>query len=295
MKQDVIRLNESLEFIESNLFSQIELSALAKRAYMSEYNFHRMFTYLTGYTFAEYLRNRRLSSTLDLLKEDISIDEIADKCGYANRSSFNRAFTRFHGITPSQARNNNIELKYFPPISVNLSISGGQLLEYRLVDLPSFSVVGVENHYLINEELFENTGQQWAKLLQSGEINQLVEKFHSGKSIFGQNRLPYLGIGNLHESSAGYLNYFSGCISEKDSSNYIYGEVLKQEYAVFSSEHYDPTCAKNVSKTYEKLQKRIFTEWFPYTTKKKRNAPELETYVYVNGKVYLEIWIPIEK
>lgn len=37
---------------------------------------------------------------------DITIAEVAEKCGYTQVPNFTRAFTRFYGITPSEVKGN---------------------------------------------------------------------------------------------------------------------------------------------------------------------------------------------
>lgn len=92
MSQDLERFSATLAYIENHLFEDISLKQLAKQALLSEYTFHRFFTYLTGFSFSNYLRNRRLSEVVELLRRNTPIDEVSELCGYANRSAFNRAF-----------------------------------------------------------------------------------------------------------------------------------------------------------------------------------------------------------
>jgi AraC-like DNA-binding protein len=35
---------------------------------------------------------------------DMTIAEVTDRCGYAQVANFTRAFTRFYGMTPTEAR-----------------------------------------------------------------------------------------------------------------------------------------------------------------------------------------------
>nr|WP_205739216.1 helix-turn-helix transcriptional regulator [Halocella sp. SP3-1] len=49
-------------------------------------------------------------------------------------SSFTRAFKRFHGIIPSEARNNDRSLKAFPAMTFQLSIKGGKSMNYQIVE-----------------------------------------------------------------------------------------------------------------------------------------------------------------
>ena len=60
---------------------------------------------MTGYGIGEYIRNRRLYQTaVDLKETDDKVIDIASRYGYETPESFTKAFSRFHGATPSQVR-----------------------------------------------------------------------------------------------------------------------------------------------------------------------------------------------
>lgn len=74
---------------------------------------------LCGFTITEYIRNRRLAlAGNDLATGDERIIAIAMKYGYDSPDSFTKAFSRFHGITPSTVRKNKVTLKSFAPSAV---------------------------------------------------------------------------------------------------------------------------------------------------------------------------------
>ncbi len=49
----------------------------------------------------------------------------------------------FHGVTPSEARNNGQQLKAFPPMTFQLSIRGGNEMNYRIEQKKAFNIVGM--------------------------------------------------------------------------------------------------------------------------------------------------------
>lgn len=56
-------------------------------------------------TLGEYIRGRRLTlAAQELSVGDARVMNLALKYGYDSPDSFARAFTRFHGISPSAAR-----------------------------------------------------------------------------------------------------------------------------------------------------------------------------------------------
>ena len=58
------------------------------------------------------------------LTDDCKLIDAALKYGYDSPDSFTKAFTRFHGITPVQAKLGEGELKEFLPLKLHISIKG---------------------------------------------------------------------------------------------------------------------------------------------------------------------------
>ena len=80
---------------------------------------------LCGFTLGDYIRMRRLAlAAEDLMRTDDKVIDIAYRYGYDTPESFSRAFTRFHGVTPTQARHGR-SVKSFSRLSVKLILSGG--------------------------------------------------------------------------------------------------------------------------------------------------------------------------
>jgi len=122
-------IQNTIDFIEDNIESELDADILAAKIYTSSFNFQRIFTILCDCTLGEYIRNRRLTlAGYELLREESSILDIAIKYGYQTNESFTRAFSRFHGITPSIARKKRSNLKTFSRISVKSNLSGGKVI-----------------------------------------------------------------------------------------------------------------------------------------------------------------------
>ena len=98
-------INDAIEYMEENLTEDITLADISKAVHLSAFHFQRAFTLLTDMSPAEYLRKRRLSQAgSELAKGDGKVIDIALRYGYDSPDSFAKAFQRFHGIAPSQAR-----------------------------------------------------------------------------------------------------------------------------------------------------------------------------------------------
>jgi len=125
----IVNIQKTIDYIEDNIEAELDSDILAEKIYTSSFYFQRMFTILCGCTVGEYIRNRRLTSAgYELLSNDNSILNIAIKYGYETNESFTRAFSRFHGVTPSIARKNKVSLNTFLRISVKSNLSGGKVI-----------------------------------------------------------------------------------------------------------------------------------------------------------------------
>ncbi|MCJ7782135.1 MAG: AraC family transcriptional regulator [Acidimicrobiia bacterium] len=72
------QIQESIDFIEANLFEGVTADTAASSACMSVRSFHRYFPALTGHRFGEYVRKRHPSEAMSILmRSDDSVLEIA--------------------------------------------------------------------------------------------------------------------------------------------------------------------------------------------------------------------------
>jgi AraC-like DNA-binding protein len=123
-------LHKAVNYIENNLLNNINNEEIAKRVYSSNENFQKIFKMMAGITIGEYIRNRRLSvAGQDIKRSNEKIINLAFKYGYETPESFTKAFKRFHGVSPLYARNSDINLQIFNPISLQIIIKGGFNME----------------------------------------------------------------------------------------------------------------------------------------------------------------------
>lgn len=100
-----LKMHNSLEYIEKNLSSRLELDELAKKAYMSKYHYHRLFHKAVGESLNKYISRRRMErAAFELVETDEPIIDIALKYQYGSQEAFSRAFKRVYDITPGKYR-----------------------------------------------------------------------------------------------------------------------------------------------------------------------------------------------
>ena len=139
---------ESIEYMERDLSRDLDIEEIAAKAALSSFYYQRIFGVLCGITVGEYIRARRMTlAAQDLAGSGEKVIDIAAKYGYDSPDSFAKAFQRFHGITPSQAREPGAPLRSFAPLHIKISLEGGNMLDYQIVEKGPFTVVGIKKRF----------------------------------------------------------------------------------------------------------------------------------------------------
>ena len=137
-------IEDALKFIEENITEDLTVGRIAQEVNTSAFYFQKGFSMLCGYTVGEYIRMRRLSlAGEELVSSDIKVIDLAVKYGYDSADSFTKAFSRFHGSTPTDVRLGGASIKAFAPLHIKLTLDGGKTMEYKIVKKPAFKVMGV--------------------------------------------------------------------------------------------------------------------------------------------------------
>ncbi len=88
-------------YMSNNLTEEQRLDDLAAHFHISERHLFRVFHKYVGTSPHQYWLNLRLQSARALLQAGFAIKDVARKIGFANVTSFERAFRRFYSINPS--------------------------------------------------------------------------------------------------------------------------------------------------------------------------------------------------
>lgn len=283
-------IQRALDYTEAHLTDEIDYEAVAREAASSAFHFQRMFSMLVGYTLGDYIRQRRLSLAADELhRTDDKIIDIALKYGYDTPESFSRAFTRFHGVTPSVARRGG-ESKSFSRLSVKLILDGGNLMDYRIEKRDAFKVVCKKKQ--VNKPQGDTATADisafWAEVSQNGMMEKLC-KYGDFSKLNG-----VLGIcfsGEMVESGFPYGigAEWNGKPLEDD---FDIVEIPAHTYAVFQ-------CRGQMPDAFKDTYKKICTEFFPQSsTYEYGSGIELEVYPSAdvqNPDYACEIWIAVNE
>ncbi|MBD8843599.1 MULTISPECIES: AraC family transcriptional regulator [Priestia] len=288
---DLLRnMNRALHYIEENLTNDIDFREVARLALCSEYHFKRMFSFLAGITLSEYIRRRRLTlAAFELKDSNIKVIDVAIKYNYSSPDSFTRAFQNLHGITPSEAKKNGSSLKAFPKMAFQLSIKGGNEMNYRIEEKEAFHIVGIKERVPI---IFHGVNPKIAAMWES--LND--ETIRKLKELSNVTPLGLLSAsvnfseGRMEEK--GQLDHYIGVATTKDCPDHLVQlEVPAETWAVFEAVGPFPD-------TLQDVWGRIYSEWFPSSNYEQVEGPEIlwNEHKNVTSPTFKsEIWIPVLK
>lgn len=99
------RLGLLFDFLHQNLAANHTVASLAERAGMGSRTFLRRFEDATGKTPARWLLDERLlRATQHLTHSRLSVEQIAELCGFANASTLRHHFHQQYALSPLQYR-----------------------------------------------------------------------------------------------------------------------------------------------------------------------------------------------
>ncbi len=141
-------INRTLRYVEAHLEDELSQAELARESGYSQFYLQRSFAMMTDMTLAEYVRQRRLSMAGQALQAtDAKVVDVALRYGYETPEAFQKAFRRFHGVTPSAAKRTRVNLRYLNPLQIHISLKGGTLMDYQLEEMGELKLIGLEKKF----------------------------------------------------------------------------------------------------------------------------------------------------
>ena len=284
-------IQRAIDYVEANITEELNFEEVAKQAYSSPFHFQRVFGILCGVSLGDYIRMRRLSlAGEELSRGNAKIIEVALKYGYDTPESFTRAFTRFHGITPSEARRGG-KARIFTPLSVKLTLTGGRKMDYRIEKRDAFQVVCKRKQVDKPQSgtATREISAMWQEFGADGTLGRLAACIPAQTVMRG-----LLGICFSSELDATRFPYGIG--AEYDGrpvdDDFEIVDIPASTYAVFTSRGRMPEA---FIETYH----RIVTEFFPQSAQYEY-AENVEFEVYSSANTddpnyRCEIWIAVHE
>lgn len=95
-------IQQSLDYIEENLQTEITAAELADMAGFSLFHYYRLFQQATGLSVMQYIQRRRLLHGIYAMRQGMSKTDAALRYGFDTYAGFYKAFCREFGSTPSE-------------------------------------------------------------------------------------------------------------------------------------------------------------------------------------------------
>ena len=270
-------INRAIAYMEEHLTDPITTADVAKNANLSVFHFHRAFTMLTDLSPTDYLRKRRLSQAgAELVNGNAKVIDVALKYGYETPESFTKAFTRFHGVSPMQAKKGS-PIQFMSRYTVRITIEGGQIMEYQIENWGPMDL-------LVHAGDFRpDTSEE--------EIPKFWDAYYADETC---RKVPgYLGVCAQKKTEGDEFRYGIGC-SAADVEGVPEGfellHIPAYTWAVFK-------CVGPVPKAIQEMWERIYKEWLPAADYEMIPDYDIENYLLGNPAApdYVsEICIPVK-
>jgi len=133
-------INQVMAYIEDHLGEDLDMAYICRVMQTSEWEFRRLFSFISQMSLSEYIRKRRLTQAVDRIRAGEKMIDLASLYGYESQAAFSRAFKKQHGISPLQAKNKKAMMMPCPAITFNLFLKEDLLMKKN--DHESISIIG---------------------------------------------------------------------------------------------------------------------------------------------------------
>ena len=109
---DTDALQNILSYCSQNYAQDLSLDTLAQTLHISKFHISHLLNGKLHMTFSNYLNSIRIAAAIPLLEEGkMTVTELSHRVGYNSTRTFNRAFLKQMGKTPSEYRRMKQEAK----------------------------------------------------------------------------------------------------------------------------------------------------------------------------------------
>lgn len=295
-------MQRAIDYIEEHLEEEIDYEMVAAQSFSSSFHFQRVFSILCGFTLGEYIRNRRLSRAgSELTGQNVKVIDVALKYGYESPDSFAKAFQRFHGVTPSQAKRGGCKLRSFSRLNLKITLKGGSEMNYRIEEKEGMILTGYKKRFTgvpygkdrerQEEDFFVTTrAKQW--LLRGAGFEAWETDFCVVNNVDDEGYDFYIAY-KLNEWTREHLydRKITGVdfMEELGFENII---IPKQTYVVFETDR-----QKYPVEEYMDIRERLVSEWLPGSGYEFTEGSELSLLHWRTGmkkERFVELWIPVK-
>lgn len=273
------KLQEIIDYVEQHLQREqkpINPQEIARIAGCSIDFFQKVFSYMNGISFADYIRSRKLTlAGYDLKSTKQRVIDISYRYGYDSPTSFTKAFQQFHGISPSEARKIDAKLNIVPRMQMHHK----QKYVWRLEQKPSLHFIG-KSIQMEQGEQCNKVPAFWSECQRNGVFADLISLDEGNPQ----------GLFGIFTSSDQKLVYSIMAISNHElTDGYHELHLPEATWAIFD-------CRGMVPQAIQNCWKYLEEEWLIEYPFAHANCPELEWYSSGNSfdeNYASQIWIPV--
>ncbi len=278
-------ISEAIRYIEENITEKLQIEDISAKACRSAYYFQKGFSMLCGQTVGEYVRQRRLSlAGSELAATDAKVIDLAVKYGYDSPDSFTKAFTRFHGATPTAVRKEGAMARSFSPLRIKLTLEGGAMLDYRITEKETFTITGKARVFNY-ETAMEEIPKYCEEYMRSAEESPICPMYGVCiEGTVGQGAFEYL----IADDYKPWMETPQGFVTRS---------IPRHTWAVFA-------CRGPLPGSLQDVNRKIFSQWLQECREYEIAAAfNIEMYSDPSGlpkgnadeNYYSEIWIPVKR
>jgi len=245
-----------LAALEQNITEELDVQRLAGAGLLSRSQLYREFYSATGHSVKEYVRKRRLSKALALIRHtDASLALVAQECGFGSPQALCKSVKAAIGQTPSQYKAGGDEY-YFPPCD-------GQQVRPVTVAAETIPPTLRLRYYDSCLRGIENRALAWLFASRPGY----------GGRIFGRN---------AGQEGPGFC-YELYIASERADQPAVTGTFAK-------------TACPNIEAEINTAWDYLCNAWLETSMFTMTDMPYLEEYIYTQGEIKrLQLFLPIQK
>lgn len=263
-------IKKVIDHIENNLFIAINIQSLSESFYVSAMQLYRDFYSYTGHSVKEYVRKRRLSCALAMVKHsDMPLIDIAINTGYSSQQNFTKYVKSVTSMSPLEYKKGNFEY-YFPPMDVESS----HQVTVMTKKIPK--LIGMEYYSSCIKDL-EHDATEY--------LLSIIPQFDG--RLFGRNGKSVNGM-FCYEL---FITYDDSSMKALEGSK-LRGFKIYEPY----SHMFAMTTSQNVDDEINAAWDYLYVDWLKTSMFEQSNIPYFEEYVVRNNCIKkLILYLHIQK
>lgn len=289
-------LQMAINYMETHLLEDINYEDVAKQVNLSSYNFHRIFSLMAGMTANEYIKSRRLSlAGQELQLTNAKVIDIAYKYGYDTPESFSKAFSRFHGVTPKQAKRKGTQLTLFNALLIKITLEGGKVMDYRIEETGKKRFLAKVKAFR-NENINDGSNHEIPDFWEDSKAKKLIKMLQNMRP---EGKRDLYGLCSPSIENEATFDYGIGILLDQDTvvpdeavinkAGFQIWETKPLTYVVFQCFGDDGSCIA-------KMWGKFFKEFLPQSGYEHLEDTDYEVYYEVAKKeLFCELWIPVKE